>query len=77
MGQKWLPVINQDYCTGCNKCVEACGHHCLKLIWDFATLTSADACGSEGHCVKVCPEGLIRMDWIPAKGDHGAGIWQV
>ncbi len=74
---KWLPVIDRDYCNGCNACVEACDHHCLGLVWDFATLLRADACGSEGTCIAACPEGLIRMEWVPITGDPKNGRWLV
>ncbi len=73
---KWLPVISQDKCTGCAKCVKACDHKCLEMVWDFATLQRAADCGSEGNCMAACPEDVIRMDWVLMTGDSGVGRWR-
>lgn len=75
--EKLLPVIQQDYCTGCSRCVEACDHACLAMVWDFATLQRANDCGSEGNCAAVCPSGVITMQWVPlTDGDPEHGQWR-
>ena len=56
------PVIQRDYCTGCNICVMACDNNCLALEWDFATLVRPEDCDGEGNCMRACPDGLIRME---------------
>ncbi len=61
---KLLPVFSESYCTGCNLCVEACDRSCLEMVWDFATLKRPSDCDSEGNCMDVCPEEVIRMDWV-------------
>lgn len=66
--RKWLPVINRDYCNGCNLCVKTCEHGCLNLVWDFSTVLHPELCDGEGNCVEVCPEKLITMQWVPFKG---------
>lgn len=71
---KWLPAI-ADYCLGCGKCVEACPHGCLELVWEFATLQRAGDCVSEGDCVDVCPQTAIRMEWVKAPGSQDVGRW--
>jgi NAD-dependent dihydropyrimidine dehydrogenase PreA subunit len=63
--QKWLPVIDTDNCIGCERCVAACEHGCLEMVWSFSTLTRPHDCGGEGHCVEACPEQIIRMAWVP------------
>lgn len=71
---KWLPVVS-DYCTGCARCVDACPHECLDLVWEFATLQHPEDCVSEGVCVTVCPEGDIRMEWVKTTASQEVGRW--
>jgi len=71
---KWVPAVD-DYCIGCGKCIEACPHDCLKLVWDFATLTDTDSCISEGECTEVCRDGAIHMAWAHVEGDAKVGEW--
>ncbi|MBI3461858.1 MAG: hypothetical protein HY000_02195 [Planctomycetes bacterium] len=73
---KWLPVISRDHCTGCALCLNACNSGCIEMVWDFATLTHPQDCGSEGHCAAACPEDVIRMEWVPATGDRQVGVWR-
>ena len=72
---KWLPVIDEEACTGCGLCVEACGPNCLGVVADIAMLLNAGTCGSEEHCIAVCPEDAIHMQWIPMNGDQDVGKW--
>jgi Na+-translocating ferredoxin:NAD+ oxidoreductase RNF subunit RnfB len=74
---KWLPVIAQDYCTGCGHCVKACDRNCLELVWDFATLQRAGDCNSDANCVAACPETtVIAMGWVSMEGDPSIGRWR-
>ncbi|MCC7473943.1 MAG: 4Fe-4S binding protein [Pirellulales bacterium] len=72
---KWLPSIDEESCTGCRLCVEACSPASLALVEDKAMLVRADTCGSEEHCIGVCPEDAIRMEWLPGIGDRKVGKW--
>ncbi|MAG58960.1 MAG: hypothetical protein CMJ83_21950 [Planctomycetes bacterium] len=74
--RKWLPVIDTDSCSGCYQCHEVCDHECIEMVWDFATLMRPGDCGSEGTCMEACPEGVIRMDWVPVSGDPTHGTWE-
>jgi NAD-dependent dihydropyrimidine dehydrogenase PreA subunit len=73
---KWLPVIDAESCTGCGRCLEACDHGCLGMVWEFATLLRPGDCGGEGRCVKACREDLIRMDWVRADHAGWAGRFE-
>ena len=33
---KWVPVVDEEHCTGCGLCVEACGPCCLEIVDDIA-----------------------------------------
>ena len=74
---KWLPVIDEDICTGCNLCVEACGPQCLGIVDEIAVLLSANACGSEEHCIAVCRDDAIHMQWLPMGKDTNIGKWRI
>lgn len=73
---KWLPVIQEERCTGCGLCVEACGPQCLEMINGVPVLVSPDRCGSEEHCIEPCQEKAIRMAWVPTAGDRSVGCWR-
>ncbi len=73
---KWLPVIDDELCTGCGRCVEACGPKSLQIVNLTAMLVRPGACGSEEHCIDPCPEGAIRMDWRELGGDKDRGKWR-
>ncbi len=74
---KWVPVIDEERCTGCNRCVEACGPKSLEVRNGVAVLARPDTCGSEEHCIKPCPEEAIRMAWVQYEGNRARGRWQV
>ncbi len=85
MGEKGIPVINSNLCTGCSLCV----YECPK---DIITLTSADKfavvrCSSKDTgadtkrycitgcigckiCQRVCPEKIITVENFVAKIDE-------
>ena len=73
---KWMPVIDEDLCTGCGACVEACGPRCLDILDGVAVLSRPHTCGSEEHCIEPCPEACIRMAWVPLNGDRSVGKWK-
>lgn len=75
--QKWLPVVDMNRCTGCGKCVEACGPRSLTLANGMAVLSGPDSCGSEEHCIAPCPEKAIQMQWISFKGNPKRGLWKI
>ena len=62
-----LVVFNEELCTGCNLCVEACRSDCLMpnpVKGKPPILVYPDECWLAGCCVAVCPnflEGAIRL----------------
>ena len=73
---KWLPVVDEERCTGCGRCVEACGPKSLEILGPIAVLARPDTCGSEEHCIAPCPEKAIQMQWTELEGDQGLGKWR-
>ena len=48
--------VNDEKCTGCGQCVEAC--RCIFLSPEGDRALMCDQCGS---CIPICPEGALTM----------------
>lgn len=74
MGNDGLPIIDEQKCTGCGKCVDACPRGLLELhpldqnIFVFcrskdrpavARKVCKNACIACNICVRACPEAII------------------
>ncbi len=67
---KIIAIINPDYCTGCNACIEVCPTDCIEEvdvneagldgIGTFCEVRLADCIGCV-QCVKICPWEAIEM----------------
>ena len=53
-----IPVVDQDTCNGCRKCVEFCKFNALAYINDKLIIFD-EICHSCGGCMLVCPENAI------------------
>ncbi len=49
------PVLNQDLCTGCNKCREVCKHDAISE----SHIIDPDKCIGCGACIAVCEYGAL------------------
>jgi NAD-dependent dihydropyrimidine dehydrogenase PreA subunit len=71
-----LPVVDPARCTGCGRCVAACGPHVLSLEtvrWrKRATLHDVPGCTGCSLCERRCPFGAIQM-MGPTDGNVTAG----
>ncbi|MGI5891606.1 MAG: aldo/keto reductase, partial [Bacillota bacterium] len=52
--------ILEFICSGCGKCVEACGNNGMKIVDNIAT-PDIENCVLCGYCVPACPGFAIRM----------------
>ena len=65
-----IAIINPDYCTGCNACIEVCPTDCIEEVdvkeagldghGQFCEVRLADCIGCV-QCVKMCPWEAIDM----------------
>jgi Fe-S-cluster-containing dehydrogenase component len=50
-----LVYVDEDECTGCGKCVQACHLGAIKLHPTKHTPLICDQCGGRPLCVEKCP----------------------
>ena len=48
-------VIDEDSCTGCRLCQEACPYNVIIYNPDTNLCSKCDLCGGDPECVKQCP----------------------
>jgi len=53
-----IPVVDENLCTGCRKCVDFCNFNALAFLKDRPVLFP-EICHSCGGCTLVCPEKAI------------------
>jgi len=56
--EKLLPQVDENLCTYCGKCAEACEFKAIAIIGD-KILVYNDLCHGCGLCTMVCPTGAI------------------
>lgn len=54
--------IDEDKCTGCGLCIDACHEGALQLIDGKARLVSESYCDGLGNCLPECPVGAITIE---------------
>lgn len=60
---KAMIYVDENLCTGCGLCVEACKNQALSLQGSLAVL-DAESCTSCNRCAAVCVTGAIRTAHI-------------
>lgn len=65
--------IDDEACTGCGACAEACHEGAIQMIGGKAKLTREDYCDGLGDCLPACPAGAITFEEREAPAyDEGA-----
>jgi len=58
-------VIQEELCTGCRSCVEACPAESMFFHSIRNVAIKCDLCGGEPECVRHCPERAIEFRSTP------------
>ena len=59
----WLPLIDDQICTGCGDCTIACPTHALRLSEGVAIVREPEACNYCGSCEMICPVEAISLPY--------------
>jgi len=85
MGEEGLPIVKEDKCTACGKCVEACPRNLFELhptsqeiivfcrSLDRGAVSRKmckNACISCGICSRACPEAIVIEDNLAKITDY-------
>ena len=85
MGEEGLPIVDEERCTACGQCVEACPRNLFELhpisqnIMVFcrsrdsaaaAKKACKNACIACGICVRACPEAIVMEDNLAVIKDY-------
>ncbi len=56
-------TVDEDVCTQCGSCVDACPYHGIRLHPETSNPMICNLCGGDPYCVKHCvPEALLWVD---------------
>jgi len=76
-----FPVIDDEKCTRCDKCVENCRFNALFRIGDQAPQVVRNLCCGCGLCWGICPENAISSEKEPCGESFASrisdGFWLV
>jgi NAD-dependent dihydropyrimidine dehydrogenase PreA subunit len=53
------PVINEEECSACGICVDACPNGVLEIVGESAEPVNDDDCDACATCMEECPMGAI------------------
>lgn len=85
MNEEGLPVVIEDKCTACGKCVDACPRDIIELLplrqevmvfcrskdrGAVARKVCKNACIACGICVRACPEGIVMENYLAKITDY-------
>lgn len=66
--------IDEDRCSGCGLCVDACQEGAIALVNGKARLVRDDYCDGLGNCLPVCPAGAITLEEQETAGSGAENV---
>lgn len=61
--KRLIVTIDENKCTGCGKCVDACPTGALVIVNKKAKLIDERSCDGFGSCIAACPYNALRLEW--------------
>ena len=68
--------INEEKCTGCGACADACHEGAIGMVNGKAKLLREDYCDGLGDCLPACPTGAITFEEREAPAYNEAAVKQ-
>ena len=53
-------VVDDELCTGCLACVEACSYDAIRWSDELKRLFVCDRCGGQPTCIQFCTSGALQ-----------------
>ena len=66
--------IDEEKCSGCGACAEACHEGAIEMIGGKAKLTREDYCDGLGDCLPACPASAISFEEREAPAYNEAAV---
>lgn len=54
-------LVDEDKCSGCGWCIEACEFGVIMLPRDKTHIVICDLCGGEPKCIEFCPKEALSL----------------
>jgi ferredoxin len=62
-----IVTIDEDKCTGCGSCIDACLTGALKMVNGKSKLVDERLCDGFGSCIAACQYNAIRLEYKDVK----------